>query len=274
MFSIIVSVIIPCFNQSHFLEESVNSVISQTFNNWECIIVNDGSDDDTEIIAKQLMQKDKRIKYIFKKNRGLSAARNTGINAANGKYILPLDADDLLQSNYINATINIIETERNIRLIYTGTQLFGKEKGVRNEPFLLKNFMLNNLIPCTALYYKDDWQRVGGYNETMKQGYEDWDFWMSLLENGINVKKIDKLLFKYRRTENSMSKNMNGDTISKIQQEIYYRHKDFYSKILGNPLTLSLRVNDLERELALIKKSFSFSIAKKISGVITFFKKK
>jgi glycosyltransferase involved in cell wall biosynthesis len=274
MFSIIVSVIIPCFNQSHFLEESVNSVINQTFVDLECIIVNDGSDDDTEIIAQQLMRKDKRIKYILKENGGLSAARNTGIKAANGKYILPLDADDLLQTNYINAAISIIETEKNIRLVYTGTQLFGTEEGVRNEPFLLKNFMLNNLIPCTALYYKDDWHKVGGYNEKMKQGYEDWDFWMSLLENGINVKKIDKLLFKYRRTENSMSKNMNVESILNIQAEIYNRHKEFYLRILGDPLTLSLRIKDLERQLALIKKSVSFSTAKKISRFIKFFKKK
>lgn len=274
MFSIIVSVIIPCFNQSHFLEGSVNSVINQTFIDWECIIVNDGSNDDTAIIAQQLMQKDKRIKYILKENGGLSAARNTGIKAANSKYILPLDADDLLQPNYINATISIIEIEKNIRLVYTGTQLFGTEEGVRNAPFSLKNFMLNNLIPCTALYYKEDWQKVGGYNETMKQGYEDWDFWMSLFENGINVKKIDTLLFKYRRTENSMSKNMNVDSILNTQKEIYNRHKELYLNVLGDPLTLSLTIKELERELELIKKSGSFLIAKKLSRISKLFKKK
>ncbi len=269
-----VSVIIPCYNQAHFLKESVYSVMVQTFEEWECIIVNDGSTDDTENIAKQLCSVEPRIKYISKKNGGLSAARNSGIKAAVGEYILPLDADDVLLPEFITETINVLKRDKNIRLVYTGTQLFGNEIGIRNEPFLLQQFMLNNLIPCTALYYKEDWQQVGGYNEKMTEGYEDWDFWMSLLENGVNVEKMDTILFKYRRTEHSMSKNMKVDTILSIQSDLYNRHKEFYLKILGDPLSLSLRIKDLERQLLLIKKSFSFSIATKITRAIELLKAK
>ncbi len=274
MHPIKVSVIIPCYNQSHFLQESVNSVINQTFVDWECIIVNDGSSDETQVIAEHLTLKDERVKYIFKENGGLSSARNAGIKIANGKYILPLDADDLLLPAYINETIDLIEREKNIRLVYTGTKLFGVEDGVRNEPFLLKNFMLNNLIPCTALYFKEDWQSVNGYNETMKQGYEDWDFWMSLFEIGVKVKKIDALLFKYRRMDNSMSKNMSNDTILNIQKEIYNRHQEFYLKVLGDPLSLSLFIKEKERELSLIKNSGTYLIAKRLSSIFNFFKNK
>ena len=268
-----VSVIIPCYNHGHFLKETVFSVIKQTYTNWECIIINDGSTDDTENIAKELCTTDLRIRYLHKNNAGLSAARNTGIAKAVGIYILPLDADDLLLPDYIQTTIEVLESEKNIRLIYTGTQLFGMENGVRNEPFILKNFMLKNLIPCTALFYKEDWKKVNGYNEKMLNGYEDWDFWMSLIENGVNVKKNDRLLFNYRRTLNSMSKNMDSNTILNIQDEIFERHKAFYLKVLDNPLTLSLKLQNQQRELNLIKNSSSFKLAKKISAIYKYYKK-
>src|SRR5665647_2316811 len=77
-----ISVIIPCYNQAHFLNESVGSVIAQTYTNWECIIVNDGSTDDTEKVALEISQKDNRIQYIKKENGGLSSARNAGLNIA------------------------------------------------------------------------------------------------------------------------------------------------------------------------------------------------
>lgn len=269
-----VSVIIPCYNHGHFLKETVLSVIKQTYTNWECIIINDGSIDDTQYIAKELCATDCRLRYLYKNNAGLSAARNTGISSAVGNYILPLDADDILSPYYIQKTIEILKRDKGIRLVYTGTQLFGTETDVRNEPFVLKNFMLKNLIPCTALFYKEDWQKVNGYNENMVNGYEDWDFWMSLIEIGINVKKDDMLLFNYRRTPNSMSKNMDSHTILYIQNEIYKGHKDFYLKVLGNPLSLSLRIQDQQRELDLIKKSGSFRIAQKIVHLLNYIKNK
>jgi glycosyltransferase involved in cell wall biosynthesis len=265
-----VSVIIPCYNQAHFLPEAVASVMAQTYSNWECIIVNDGSTDDTGIVAKELCAKDARIKYIFKNNGGLSAARNTGIENATGKYILPLDADDLIMPTYLQVTFDAIESDYNIRLIYTGTQLFGTETGVRNEPFDLSKFMLTNLIPCTALYYRADWEKVKGYNEAMKLGYEDWDFWMMLFENAVQVKKIEALLFKYRRTGVSMSNAMDANIILQIQEEMYKRHCDLYLSVLGNPLMLSLRIEAQQRELNLIKQSGAFKLAKKISAILKF----
>ncbi|MFV8358229.1 glycosyltransferase family 2 protein, partial [Flavobacterium sp. XS1P32] len=87
-----VSIIVPCFNQAQYLSEALKSVLEQTYENWECIIVNDGSPDDTKQIAQKWVEKDSRFKYIFKENGGLSSARNEGINYAKGTFILPLDA--------------------------------------------------------------------------------------------------------------------------------------------------------------------------------------
>ncbi|HEU4496898.1 MAG TPA: glycosyltransferase family 2 protein, partial [Flavobacterium sp.] len=94
------SIIVPCFNQSQYLGEALQSVSEQTYTDWECIIVNDGSPDDTEEVSKEWCEKDARFKYLYKENGGLSSARNAGIAVAGGEYILPLDADDKIAPEY------------------------------------------------------------------------------------------------------------------------------------------------------------------------------
>ena len=100
-----VSIIVPCYNQAQYLEDALQSVVFQTYKDWECIIVNDGSVDNTEIIAKNWLLKDNRFKYLHQENGGLSMARNSGIKLAEGDFILPLDADDKISSNYIEKAI-------------------------------------------------------------------------------------------------------------------------------------------------------------------------
>ena len=92
----LVSIIVPCYNQAQYLPEALQSVLDQTYSDWECIIVNDGSPDDTDIVAKEWLIKDIRFKYIYKENGGLSSARNAGIEIAIGDFIQFLDADDIL----------------------------------------------------------------------------------------------------------------------------------------------------------------------------------
>ena len=94
-----ISIIVPCYNQAQYLDECLQSVLEQTYENWECIIVNDGSPDDTEVVAKKWLEKDNRFQYLYKKNGGLSSARNAGIKQAKGVYIQLLDSDDLLQKD-------------------------------------------------------------------------------------------------------------------------------------------------------------------------------
>ena len=99
--NVLVSIIVPCYNQAHFLNESLDSVINQSYPNWECIIVNDGSPDNTEEIAKKWCKNDKRFQYLEKENGGLSSARNAGIKISKGEFILPLDADDILHELFL-----------------------------------------------------------------------------------------------------------------------------------------------------------------------------
>ena len=97
----LISVIVPCYNQAQYLDECLQSVLDQTYQNWECIIVNDGSPDHTEEIAKRWLEKDNRFRYIYKDNGGLSSARNAGIREAKGEYLFFLDSDDSLNGNLV-----------------------------------------------------------------------------------------------------------------------------------------------------------------------------
>ena len=112
-----VSIIVPCYNQAQYLGQALKSVLGQTYQGWECLIVNDGSTDDTEIVAKQWLEKDERFAYYYKTNGGLPQTRNFGIERAVGTFILPLDADDYLSVNYIECCVNEL-TNQNVKLVY------------------------------------------------------------------------------------------------------------------------------------------------------------
>lgn len=107
-----VSVIVPCYNQAQFLAETLDSVLAQTHENWECIIVNDGSTDDTEAVAKEYCNKDNRFVYYKKENGGLSSARNAGLDIVQGDYVQFLDSDDILLPNKLECQIRVIEIEK------------------------------------------------------------------------------------------------------------------------------------------------------------------
>ena len=107
----IISIVIPCYNQSLYMRETLNCVMEQTLSEWECIIVNDGSTDDTLIIAKEYTKKDKRFYVVDKPNGGLADARNAGIKASHGRYILPLDADDLIDPTYTEKGVKYLEDQ-------------------------------------------------------------------------------------------------------------------------------------------------------------------
>ena len=109
--STIVSIIVPCFNQAHFLDEALQSVFDQIYKYWECIIVNDGSPDHTAEVAKHWIKKDSRFSYLYKENGGLSSARNAGVAISKGEYILPLDSDDFLDSGYLSTLVPVLQKD-------------------------------------------------------------------------------------------------------------------------------------------------------------------
>ncbi len=194
---------VPCYNQADFLPETLASIAAQSFQAWECHIVNDGSQDNTAEVAKKWIAKDQRFRYLEKSNGGLASARNAGIHEARGKFILPLDSDDLLDESYLEKGLNRMSSER--RVVTTHVEFFGTSKGVWIPPGVeITDFVHKNTIVCTSLYPKSLWEELGGYDEMMRHGFEDWDFWLRASAAGVVFEVIPEPLFKYRRRDNSM----------------------------------------------------------------------
>lgn len=194
-----VTVVIPCYKQAHFLPEAVESVKNQTYKDIEIIVVDDGSPDNTSEVANKL-----GVRCIWQLNKGLSAARNTGIRAAKGQYILPLDADDKLHPEFLAKTMPYMEK---YDIVSTWLRTFGNENRTWGSDKLEPTYGLmksQNQINCCSLFTKKMWQSVGGYDENMKDGFEDWEFWLRCINQRYRIRIVPEHLFFYRKHGVSM----------------------------------------------------------------------
>lgn len=194
-----VSVIIPCYNYACYLPEALQSVIDQTFQNFEIIIVNDGSTDMSATVAQYLISSnpDYSITLINQENTGHPAfSRNTGIFKARGKYILPLDADDKLHPLYLEKMLQPLVDSSLISISYCDTVQFDGQNGAfLNSDWNPETLRFSNYINYCSLYPKSLWERLGGYKPC---GYEDWEFWLNALEHGYQGIRVPMCLFYYR----------------------------------------------------------------------------
>lgn len=251
----LVSIIIPCYNHAAFLEQTVLSVLASDYPSIEIIIVDDGSHDDSIKIGQRLSEKYPIVKAIQQKNQGPAAARNNGIKIATGNFILPLDADDLISTNYISRAVLEFHDET-VSLVYCNAEFFGEKTGEwKLKPFSLSSLVLDNMIFCSAIFRKKDWEAVGGYDERMTWGWEDWEFWISLLKNGGRVVKLPIIGFFYRVRKNSRRKSTNKEAKEKTISLINSKHKEFLYNYLKGPLhyqrSWSKRINIIKNLLGL-----------------------
>ena len=228
----LVSVIIPCYKQAHFLKESVQSILDQTFQDWEIIIVNDGSPDNTHDVAQEIIDLNPQysIKLIDQENTGLAGARNSGINNASGKYIIPLDSDDQFADSYLEKAVRILERNPDIGIVYSLAEFFGNKVGSWSlKEFQFPEFLVENTIFCSAFFRKADWSKVGGYSLDMKYGWEDYDFWLSLIKISRKVFRIPEVLFFYRQHTISMVESMSHEAYIHSYNTIYKHHPSLYN---------------------------------------------
>ena len=225
---VVVSILMPCYNQGEFLEEAVGSLIDQTFTRWECLIVNDGSEDNTKDIAHKLIEKDDRIKYFSQVNKGVCAARNLAAQKASGKYLLPLDADDFLNDTYIEQVLNCISnSEATVaygKVFFTGNE----SKPYELEPYRFEALILANMIHVAGIYRKSDFDRVGGYDVQMVEGYEDWEFWINILKENKNAVCVPEATLFYRTKQVSRMKQINLKKRYNMIAYIYKKHQELY----------------------------------------------
>jgi len=226
----IISVIIPCYNLGKYLEEAVNSVLSQTFQDFEIIIVNDGSTDEftNNLLANYNRPK---TKVLITDNQGLPSARNNGIKIAEGKYICCLDADDRYAPEFLQKSIAVLEKDEKCELgfVTTWIQEFEKRSNiVQTSDFKPYKLAIENLIHVASLFRKECWEKVRGY-ATNLSGYQDWNLWISIVSKGYKWSVIEEPLFFYRIRENSMLTKSDKNKIH-LYAQIIENNLSFYKE--------------------------------------------
>jgi glycosyltransferase involved in cell wall biosynthesis len=241
-----VSVIIPCFNQGHLVDDAVQSVLAQTYRDFEIIVVNDGSTDEGTASMLQTYSRP-WTRVIHTGNQGLAAARNNGIREAAGTYILPLDADDKIADSYLERAVEILDANPNAGIVYSQAEFFGEQSGVWELPdYSFPEILLGNVIFASGFFRKSDWERVNGYNPNMKYGLEDYDFWLSLIELGREVYQIPEPLFLYRQRSESMNKTITREQWITLGTQLFRNHTALYSE---NISAVVQRMFDLQAEV-------------------------
>jgi len=247
--SSLISVVVPCYNHGHYLAESLDSVLNQSYNNWECIIVNDGSSDHTEEVSSGFCKKDNRFHLINIENGGLANARNVGIKKSLGKYILPLDADDKIGPDYLTEATKILDQDQEVSVVYSKAEYFGEKAGSWElPPYSLFELMFNNMIFCTALFRRYDFETYGGYKPDMKYGFEDWDLWLGILKKGGKVVRLDHTHFYYRITKNSMVNSMTQEQYEVMQKQIWERHADVWVTCYDELVKMKSKLDEVEKK--------------------------
>lgn len=233
----LVTFVVPCYNQAEFLSEALESVLVQTYHNWECVIVNDDSPDNTEEIAQKYLKIDPRFKYFKQINKGTAGGRNCGIINSSGKYILALDADDTIYPGYTAAAVKVLEADANVKIVDCEAEIswIVKSKWQLDE-YDYKTMLIKNMVFATSFFRRADFDRVNGYDENIR-AFEDWDLWIRILADGGDVVKLPETYFTYRRHgPSSLQQVENRDSNNKLREYIYQKNLQIYIKAFGNPL--------------------------------------
>ncbi len=224
-----ISVIIPAYNTAKYIPACLDSVLSQTLSDIEIICINDGSPDNALEIFNDYATRDPRIRVITQQNTGICAARNNAIAAARGKYIFPLDSDDMIAPNCLEYLYHIITTTKYSVVCPMGI-LFDATPGSLWKMPSINRFNMyggRNGIHNSSLFPKNLWEKYGGYcMELNRLGGEDYDFWLCFLDDNQKIYRTEIPLFFYRIKPATESRNRSGtrETGDKIKEIRLRRH--------------------------------------------------
>ena len=236
--SSLVSIVIPCYNDGKYLSEAIAAAQAQIHPATEIIVVDDHSTD-PQTLATYEKFRNQGITVLQTPlgKKGPAAARNMGIFAATGSYILPLDADDTIAPSYISKAAAVLDANPAVGICYCHARFFGLKSGPWSLlPYSFDELLCGNMIFATALFRKSDWIRVGGYDETLTLGLEDYAFWLRLTDQGAQVHQLEEEMFFYRikgrsRTAQLASENGHLHALAMVHDscaDIFSRH----SKVL------------------------------------------
>ena len=233
----ILSVIIPCYNSEEYIIETIDSVKNQRLVDWECIIVNDGSTDRSEELIMECISGDSRFRLISVENGGVGRARNIALHESVGKYVLPLDSDDILMPDYAFNGVRFLEDNPDYSLYYGYVQYFGMGDFIEHPLWInYPNMLIQDCICVSAIYRRARGIEVGGYNESLA-AMEDYDFWIRYLHHNDKVKIGREVGFKYRNHSDSRHHSVSFEDKKMIRKEIIGLNKEIYGeyrKFLGD----------------------------------------
>lgn len=269
--SALVSIIIPCYNQAKYLRETLESVCNQIYTNWECIIVDDGSIDDSAKIAATYSNKDLRFIYVYKENGGVSSARNLGIESAKGKYLQFLDADDVLDSQKIIFSLQEFDKNKNLQIVVTNFIMMStdskefypafcelKEESISFENFLYNFFSIQ--LQC-GLFNTNLFETIRFPENLSAQ--EDWVVWVLILKKKPSYCYIDLPLAFYRINPSGRMNTLGADdnqikVLVNLKEILTY--DEFYQYTV-NAVAKNFRTNKiLSNNIIKLKKSTEFKI--------------
>lgn len=220
-----VAVVVPVFNPGALLLETVDSIRRQT-HPCELVLVDDGSTD-AETLEVLASLDAVGVEVIRQENSGPGAARNAGIRSTQATYILPVDADDLIEPAYVQQAIDVLERRPEVGVVYCRADRFGDADGPWDlPPFDPAAMAVDNVVFATAVFRRADWELVGGYDETLRRGGEDWDFWLSLIERGRQVVQLQDVLFHYRI--HGAPRNFQRRDLAGLYAEVFRKHEQFF----------------------------------------------
>lgn len=195
----LVSIIITCYNYGNFIRDAFNSALQQTYSNIEIVIVDDGSDEVTCEVLKAIDAEYADVKVYYNNNKGPAAARNFGIEKSQGSYIVPLDADDVLDKHFVEKGMDVIRHDNNISPVYCDVRYFGNVCYTKaRKEWSQQAIYCNNFILISSVFSRQAWQDCGGFDEYLI-GLEDWEFWVHMAKKGYVGKRIPEPLLYVRK---------------------------------------------------------------------------
>ncbi|MEA3550265.1 glycosyltransferase family 2 protein [Pseudarthrobacter sp. C1] len=229
----LVSVVIPCFNDKpEHIQECIKSVLSQSYPRVEIVVVDDGSTDPgTKDALRSLPES---VHLVRSENRGPSAARNLGISKSAGVFILPLDADDWINPQFVAAAVGVA-LDRDVQIAYPDVQEFGASCRLKRPPqvITLADLVSSNLIASCALFPRARWAEVGGYDESLRHGFEDYELWVRLLRDGGAARKAIPAVLHYRQRDSSRRSDLAvADALAITRAKILTNNKEHLHTLL------------------------------------------
>ncbi len=230
-----VSVVLPTYNGEKYLSQSIDSVLAQTYSDWELIIIDDGSTDRTEEIARSYADKDKRITYYKNpKNIQLPRSLNRGFAMSVGEYLTWTSDDNVYYPDAFETMVKTLESDRELGFVFSSCDVIdadGKkvDEWIMPENMELRQIMGTNIVGACFMYTRRVYAIVGDYNPSLFLA-EDFDYWQRIFAN-FKVKPIEKTLYAYRRHAENLTSTRSQDEISRICERAILKNANLYSKL-------------------------------------------